>query len=93
LAIGKDGQNARLAAKLTGWRVDVTKPVEGEIFEERVEDSVESHGNAYPRRERSERTSGRHERDNGSSRRNNDRRDRGGSRHSHSGSGYGYERD
>ncbi len=26
LAIGKDGQNARLAAKLTGWRVDI-KPV------------------------------------------------------------------
>jgi N utilization substance protein A len=27
LAIGKDGQNARLAAKLTGWRIDI-KPVE-----------------------------------------------------------------
>jgi N utilization substance protein A len=26
LAIGKDGQNARLAAKLTGWRIDI-KPV------------------------------------------------------------------
>ena len=35
LAIGKDGQNARLAAKLTGWRVDVTKPAEGEYYEER----------------------------------------------------------
>ena len=23
LAIGKDGQNARLAARLTGWRIDV----------------------------------------------------------------------
>ena len=23
LAIGKDGQNARLAAKLTGWKIDV----------------------------------------------------------------------
>ncbi len=23
LAIGKDGQNARLAARLTGWKVDV----------------------------------------------------------------------
>ena len=34
LAIGKDGQNARLAAKLTGWRVDVVKPAEGEIYEE-----------------------------------------------------------
>lgn len=34
LAIGKDGQNARLAAKLTSWRVDVAKPAEGEFFEE-----------------------------------------------------------
>ncbi len=32
LAIGKEGQNARLAAKLTGWRIDIrsdTAPVEG----------------------------------------------------------------
>jgi transcription termination/antitermination protein NusA len=29
LAIGRDGQNARLAAKLTGWRVDI-KPVDDE---------------------------------------------------------------
>lgn len=28
LAIGKDGQNARLAARLTGWRVDVARPNE-----------------------------------------------------------------
>jgi N utilization substance protein A len=34
LAIGKDGQNARLAARLTGWRVDVTRPADGEIFAE-----------------------------------------------------------
>jgi N utilization substance protein A len=26
LAIGKDGQNARLAARLTGWRIDVIRP-------------------------------------------------------------------
>lgn len=38
LAIGKDGQNARLAAKLTSWRVDVTKPAEGEEYEEYVEE-------------------------------------------------------
>jgi len=38
LAIGKDGQNARLAAKLTGWRVDVTKPAEGEVYEEQHTD-------------------------------------------------------
>jgi N utilization substance protein A len=28
LAIGKEGQNARLAARLTGWRVDVLRPAE-----------------------------------------------------------------
>jgi N utilization substance protein A len=28
LAIGKDGQNARLAARLTGWRIDI-KPTDG----------------------------------------------------------------
>src|SRR6266700_3904240 len=41
LAIGKDGQNARLAAKLTGWRVDVAKPVEGETYDEHPEDAEE----------------------------------------------------
>ncbi|MGH2442539.1 MAG: transcription termination factor NusA [Chloroflexota bacterium] len=38
LAIGKEGQNARLAAKLTGWRVDIRKqsdvPVEAAPAEE-----------------------------------------------------------
>jgi N utilization substance protein A len=32
LAIGKEGQNARLAAKLTGWRIDIrsdAEPVQG----------------------------------------------------------------
>ena len=64
LAIGKDGQNARLAAKLTGWRVDVTKPAEGEVYEEPVEEIQEVIGFS-PRRERS---SGRHERENTSRR-------------------------
>jgi N utilization substance protein A len=64
LAIGKDGQNARLAAKLTGWRVDVTKPIEGEVYEEPVEEIQEVIGFS-PRRERS---SGRHERENTSRR-------------------------
>jgi len=53
-----------LAAKLTGWRVDVTKPAEGEIYEEPVEEMQEALSFS-PRRERS---SGRHERE-GSSRR------------------------
>ena len=30
LAIGKDGQNVRLAAKLTGWKIDVRTAEEGE---------------------------------------------------------------
>jgi N utilization substance protein A len=30
LAIGKEGQNARLAAKLTGWRIDIRPDVERE---------------------------------------------------------------
>jgi len=30
LAIGKEGQNARLAARLTGWRIDIHSDTEGE---------------------------------------------------------------
>jgi len=30
LAIGKEGQNARLAARLTGWRIDIRSENEGE---------------------------------------------------------------
>jgi len=32
LAIGKDGQNARLAAKLTGWKVDIRSNVEADTI-------------------------------------------------------------
>ena len=28
LAIGREGQNARLAAKLTGWRIDISPDTE-----------------------------------------------------------------
>jgi N utilization substance protein A len=45
LAIGKDGQNARLAAKLTGWRIDIKPavPVEPKKIEEKpVEAKVEA---------------------------------------------------
>jgi len=40
LAIGKEGQNARLAAKLTGWRIDIKSAVtaEDEVAEESVND-------------------------------------------------------
>lgn len=39
LAIGKEGQNARLAAKLTGWKIDIKS--ESRTAEEAVEDSQE----------------------------------------------------
>ena len=32
LAIGKEGQNARLAAKLTGWKIDI-KPEDNITFD------------------------------------------------------------
>ena len=35
LAIGRDGQNARLAAKLTGWRVDI-KPAENGVAKDQT---------------------------------------------------------
>ena len=51
LAIGKGGQNARLAAKLTGWKVDIVqedgskptdkKPVVAKAVEDKDKDSVE----------------------------------------------------
>ncbi len=74
LAIGKDGQNARLAAKLTGWRVDVTKPAEDEVYEEQSSDmGMQESVASQPRRERGSR----HER--GEGRRSSQR---GGGRHS-----------
>jgi len=40
LAVGKGGQNARLAAKLTGWKIDISTP-EGENIEEKAEEIAE----------------------------------------------------
>jgi transcription termination/antitermination protein NusA len=37
LAIGRDGQNARLAAKLTGWKVDIKSETEFSQVEEEIE--------------------------------------------------------
>ncbi len=87
LAIGKDGQNARLAAKLTNWRVDVTKPVEGEVYEERSED-VQEPVSTYTRRDRS--AGGRHDRENSDRRSGGGHQRGGGKRHQ---SSYGYDRD
>lgn len=40
LAIGKDGQNARLAARLTGWKIDV-KPYSSLMQQEKDQDAEE----------------------------------------------------
>ena len=44
LAIGKKGQNARLAAKLTGWRIDINKLDQPEQmgFEDKVQHAIEA---------------------------------------------------
>jgi len=86
LAIGKDGQNARLAAKLTGWRVDVTKPVEGEVYEEfpeeRHEPAVTHSGGRRERGDRSNRYDrGDRRGEDGSGRRSHSHQGRGGSRY------------
>ena len=38
LAIGKEGQNARLAAKLTGWKIDIKSQSE---VERAIEEAAE----------------------------------------------------
>ncbi|MDP3955024.1 MAG: transcription termination factor NusA [bacterium] len=42
LAIGKKGQNVRLAAKLSGWKIDVRSPKEAVIFDEIKDDTAET---------------------------------------------------
>lgn len=42
LAIGKGGQNVRLAAKLTGWKIDVRSPKEKMAFDETASKSGQS---------------------------------------------------
>jgi len=41
LAIGKDGQNVRLAAKLTGWKIDVRTEAEADKAEEELKKEAE----------------------------------------------------
>ena len=96
LAIGKDGQNARLAAKITGWRVDVVKPAEGEVYEEQVDQFHETAVSNSSRRDRGDRSQGRHdrnERGGDSGRRSGHQRDRGGHRHGSSSPSYDYNGD
>lgn len=42
LAIGKRGQNVRLTARLTGWKIDIQKDESEGTFEEKVAAAVES---------------------------------------------------
>lgn len=44
LAIGKKGQNARLTAKLTGWKIDISRAdiTEQEAFEEQVKKAIDN---------------------------------------------------
>jgi len=42
LAIGKDGQNVRLAAKLTGWKIDVRSPANVDEADEVAEENESS---------------------------------------------------
>ena len=41
LAIGKEGQNARLAAKLTGWKIDIKSQSQADNASEALESSEE----------------------------------------------------
>jgi len=41
LAIGKEGQNARLAAKLTGWRIDIKSEAAMRAAAERAQQAEE----------------------------------------------------
>lgn len=47
LAIGKEGQNVRLAAKLTGWKIDIKSDLDGENKQTKGEDSIEAYKSFY----------------------------------------------
>jgi N utilization substance protein A len=47
LAIGRDGQNARLAARLTGWRVDIKSETEFASEDEEVEYAGEEQSDGH----------------------------------------------
>ena len=57
LAIGRDGQNARLAARLAGWKIDVkseSAAAKMDIFRENEEEEEEFDGDAEPETQESE---------------------------------------
>ena len=48
LAIGKEGQNARLAAELTGWRIDIRSDAEGRPVRARAPSEADAAEDAAP---------------------------------------------
>ncbi len=50
LAIGKNGQNVRLAAKLTGWKIDVKGPEGEEKIKEEIEEKKSASSADVPTR-------------------------------------------
>ena len=47
LAIGKEGQNARLAAKLTGWKIDIKNQTQAEEEMAAMSDEPEFGGDEF----------------------------------------------
>ncbi|HEY1575063.1 MAG TPA: transcription termination factor NusA [Pseudonocardiaceae bacterium] len=48
LAIGKEGQNARLAARLTGWRIDIRSDAAGPATTDEDDPATSGYGGAVP---------------------------------------------
>lgn len=47
LAIGKEGQNARLAAKLTGWKIDIKSDIDENITSIQNAENIKAYENFY----------------------------------------------
>jgi N utilization substance protein A len=48
LAIGKEGQNARLAVRLTGWRIDIRSDTAGPVTTDEDDAATAGYGGAVP---------------------------------------------
>lgn len=62
LAIGKDGQNARLSAKLTGWKIEIEgiaseEKEEKEVKEEKKEEKIEKKSSKKKKKEKKKKPS------------------------------------
>jgi N utilization substance protein A len=47
LAIGKEGQNARLAAKLTGWKIDIKSQSQAQFLQGSQPDILQGDGDVF----------------------------------------------